>query len=442
MFTRPTPIVPEIATTISSPLPKQPRVNWGRVLKRGVAFVLVATGVLAMLSDAGHVVTENAVISAQIISLRSPVDGVLQDATGKVGATLQSGAHLAAVENPRIDERPASIAGQTVSRLKAQLISAREERAALRVLLDDLERRAERYKQAITNRLGLQAATAQRQLASKLVSLDLARRELRRKQALAGTIAQADIERAQAAVDGIEQEAEALSRTLVSDENMTTWAADGVLAEPGSSADVAYSVQRADEVRLRLSTVERDIGNLTAAENEAQDRLAVETQVFERTRKATIRAPGDGTIWRIRASKGEQVSAGDVIAELVDCRSAFLAAAVPQKRLPDIQVGGAATIRLSGERGERVGRVRGVMGESAMRTEAQLAAVPMNGSRPLGLVLVDLPQAGASGDACLVGRTAHVILPTDNRSWIHSVVKSVPGLDEGIDFISEMIQRL
>ena len=441
MFTRPTPIVPEIATTISSPLPKQPRVNWGRLLKRGGALVLVATGVLAMLSDAGHVVTENAVISAQIMSLRAPVDGVLQDAMGKVGATIHAGGDLAVVENPRIDERPASIAAQTLARLGAQLTSAREERVALRGLLNDLELRAERYKQAITNRLGLQAATAQRQLASKLVGLDLARRELRRKQALTGTIAQADIERAQAAVDVFEQEAEALGRTLVSDENMTVWAADGVLAEPGSSADVAYSVQRADEVRLRLSSVERDIGNLAAAENEARERLAVEAQVFERARKAVIRAPGDGTIWRVRTSKGEQVAAGDVIAELVDCRSAFLAAAVPQKRLPDIQVGGIAAVRLSGERGERLGRVRGVMGESAMRAEA-LAAVPMNGTRPVGLVLVDLPQAEASSDACLVGRTAHVILPTDHQGWLHSFIRSVPGLDDGIDFISGMMQKL
>lgn len=245
-----------------------------------------------------------------------------------------------------------------------------------------------------------------------------AQRDLQRKEALVSVVAHADIERARTAADVARQEAEALGQALASAQSMTRSAAGGVLIEPGASADVPYSVQRADEVRLRLASTERAIAGLSAAVTEAEERAVTEGRIFARTRAAVVETPTDGRIWRLAAAKGERVASGDLVAQVVDCHAVFLAVAVPQSSLPDIQLGGTATFRLSGEQEERIGRVRTTTGESAMQAEARLAAAPLAGTRPTGLVLVDFPAPSDASESCLVGRTAHVVLPADGTSWL------------------------
>lgn len=427
MFTRPDPVEPVAVTTVSQASPTPPKIAWGRILRRVTAVVLVCIGGWAIIADSNHVVSENAVISSHLVSLRAPVAGIVSDAVGTVGATVTTGEDLATINNPRVDERAANQAVQTLERLRAELAAAQAERHTLQALLTDLTERAEQYRKAVTTRLELQAANLQRLLAAKQETLDQARRDLQRKEALQGTVSRADIERTHSTVDVLTREVEALATANASAAGVAHWAAKGVMAEPSGSNDVAYSQQRADEVRLRLASVDRTIATLSAAIAEAKARSALENGMLQRTRAAVIRAPNNGLVWRVAATTGEQVAEGDLLMQIVNCHNVFLAVAVPQSRLPNIEIGSTATFRLSGETMEHKGIVRSVTGASAMAAGTRLAATPFAGTRPSALVLIEVPRDTIALGACSVGRTAHVVLPAVGTSWLARAMDTLPG---------------
>ena len=50
----------------------------------------------------------------------------------------------------------------------------------------------------------------------------------------------------------------------------------------------------------------------------------------------------NGMLWELMATGGEQVAAGDAVAELVDCDRAFILAEMPQQRVTEIDLGAVA----------------------------------------------------------------------------------------------------
>jgi hypothetical protein len=129
-------------------------------------------------------------------------------------------------------------------------------------------------------------------------------------------------------------------------------------------------------------------------------------------------APSAGMVWKLGASNGERVGAGETIAQIVDCDSAFIIARVPQNRVPDIMVGDEAEFRLSGDETKRHGRVLTVTGD-ATGGDRNLAAVPFEEKGPTAAVRIAMdPVAGE----CPVGRTARVLLPSNGRGFISQLL--------------------
>jgi hypothetical protein len=115
-----------------------------------------------------------------------------------------------------------------------------------------------------------------------------------------------------------------------------------------------------------------------------------------------------------------------LLAQIVDCGAAFLAVAVPQTRLPDIDLAAAATFRLSGEQQDRTGHIVAITSESALRGDAALATAPVAGTTPVASVLVAVPPSVNKLGGCLVGRTARVLLPASGGGWLEWAKRQVP----------------
>ncbi len=123
-------------------------------------------------------------------------------------------------------------------------------------------------------------------------------------------------------------------------------------------------------------------------------------------------------VWRIDASNGEHVSAGDPVLEVVDCRASRLLVAIPQSRVPDVLIGGTARVRLTGEQTVRNAQVISALGDPAQGDNRKLAATPLKKSDER-MATVDLLLEG-SRDAsfCAVGRTATVELPAIHSTQV------------------------
>lgn len=386
-----------------------------RALKLLAIALLLGTGAYAVVSDQGYVASGTAVVTAYVVSVRAPVDGVISGMGGGVGGAVAHGAILARLENPYLSDQHLVDLREQLVRLRADLTGAQRERAALAALEVDLDRRVAAHRHATVLRLRAQLARMEATTAAKLAQRAHDARTLARKQVLgtAGFVARADLDQADAAATVSASQAEALAADVAATQDELDAARQGVLSDPAGQ-DVTYSAQRADEVTIRIAELDRTITALADQARETEGRMQAETTRFDRFRRADITAPLTGTIWRLASSDGERVAAGDLIAELVDCRAAFLLIAVPQDRLPDIVPDGVVRFRLLGETAQRYGMVRAITGALRQDGERHLAAIPAGRQAGEAMVLVRMKETGGS---CLVGRAARVLLPSSGGAF-------------------------
>lgn len=401
------------------PSPRKWRIN-SRPLKLGVAGVLLCAGAYGIFSEQHFVATHNAIVSAYVVSLRTPIDGVVAGLPTAAGMRVQNGSLLGRVDNPRVDQEHLENLRVIEERARSEADAIVAERDSLEMQRRDLLARSDAYAKAVLARLKLQTTEATNLLNAKHVAVRQAAADLDRGRKLreAGIISAADFDRLQAQYDVAVQEEKAQEANLAAVRVATRAAAKGVHSEPGATNDVAYSRQRSDEIAVHLAEINRDLTALEAQARAAAEDLEKEKQRTELMRRADLLAPVSGMLWKLEAMNGERVGTGDAVAELVDCNQGFVLAEIPQERVPDIALGGVARIKLSGESSDRTGTVLSVGGDPRKEDNRKFAAFPLQDTvQQLSTVRVGLPPAASPGE-CIIGRTARVLLPTIHSSLV------------------------
>lgn len=384
------------------------RVPWSRLAKLGGAATVLAIGAYAVLADQLAIATDNAVVSAYSVALRTPIDGEVAGLPLRVGDRVERGAVLADIENIRVDDQRLVDLREHLAQAEAALAATRGEQAALQQMRADLERRADAFLAATRERLEALHTEAERSLGALDEKQLQAERVLARRLVLQGRGASSitDVEEAQSAVAVAMLDASAQRARLAALRIQLDAIGAGILTELGSN-DVVYSRQRADELAVRLRDLETRAAQAGAEIAETTARLASEESRIGRLRTASITAPTSGIVWKLNATPGERVRNGEPYAQVVDCDKAFIIATVPQNRVPDIGIGSQAEFRLAGDQQRRQGRVVSVTGD-ATGGDTNLAALPFEQKGAYATLRIAIPpQAGE----CLVGRTARVVLP-------------------------------
>ena len=385
----------------------------GRPLKLAAACAVLVVGGYAIWSAQRFVVSDNAVVSAYVMSLRAPIEGYVSGHPAAIGREIHGGDILATMTNPLADDQRLVDFEERVNRLTVEQATLLRQRDTLEATRRDLLQRAEEHRHAMVAKLSGQVASAQMALEAKLAESEQAKRDYHRKVDLArsGTASTSDLERAQFASDALDRQARSLGGQLTAFQAELAAADHGILTENGGN-DVPYSVQRADEVRLRLADLDRTLDAVREDATEAVSRVEAERRRLTMLHSATLAAPSAGMLWKLGASTGERIGTGDTAAELVDCGAAFLVAAVPQKAYSNIVLGGDARFRLAGESAERTGRIMSITGDTSLVGDRNLAAVPLDLHQPTVMVRIEVPPSPNTAAECLVGRTARILLPT------------------------------
>ena len=388
---------------------------WSRLAKMGGAVAVLAIGAYAIMADQIAIVTDNAVVSAYSVALRTPIDGVVGGAPLRIGDRVNRGAMLAEVANNRVDDQRLVDLREHLTRSRAQLAASSAQQEALETMRVDLERRSEAYVLASVARIEGSVAEADNMLAALTDRRDQAERNLARRASLSqdGFASSADLDKAQSDFNAASHEAAAQRGRLDALRAQLAAIKVGIVSEPGSN-DVAYSRQRADEVAIRLKEIAEQRAVTLADIDETTARLASEEARVAKLAAAPMVAPTSGIVWKVNASFGERIGAGETIAQVVDCDAAFVIAEVPQNRVPDIEVGSEAEFRLSGDNIKRHGRVVSVTGD-ATGGDRNLAAIPFDGK---GLTATVRIEMGPNAGECFVGRTARVVLPSNGPGFL------------------------
>ena len=391
-----------------------------RTVKIAVAATLLSAGAFGLLEEQHVVSSSDAVVSAYVLDVRTPIDGILSGLPLATGTLVKEGETLGHLENPRTDPQHLdnlhsleNAASDTAEALAAE----REELLAQRA---DLLRRVGRHTAAISDRIQAQVNSASGSLAAHELLREQASIELERGRRLhdAGIIASADFDRLSSAHRVAAEQVSVSTADLATLHKELASARNGILTDVGAAADVTYSRQRVDEISLKLIENQRLLTTALREAAQAQATIAAESARVALMRGADLVSPIDGILWKLGSINGEHAASGDSVLSLVDCSRQFLIVGIPQDRLPDVALHGQARFRLAGESAERTGTVLSVSGEAQSVIGHKLAATPehlLQGQLASVIVTLDTPSgtpSNATAPSCLVGRTARVLLPT------------------------------
>lgn len=321
----------------------------GRVGRVALGVGLLGLGAWALVPGMIHPISTDAVVNAEVVTLRAAVEGRLATSGPVVGERVVAGQVLARVAamRPETARRDGLALELAAARKLAEALA--EESADLELLDADLARRGTAYRGAARNRLTLARAEAQAELAAARAAQAQADGELARKQALAAKdlvapaavqAAQADQQAARAAFDAARAQ---LAR--VSAEGRAIAQGDFVV---GGGDSAPYADQRRDEIRIKRAArrVEAAQAEVRVAELERQ--FAAEERQAERMERAELAAPASGVVWQRFAAEGDTVRPGDPVVGVVDCDRLFLTAVLPRRYFSVLKAGDRARARLAG----------------------------------------------------------------------------------------------
>src|SRR5262249_26805298 len=279
-------IVPETGAAPRSTL------RWSRLVKLAGAFAVLGLGAYAVLQDVAEITTDNAVVSAYTVALRTPIDGMVSEKATRVGDRVNRGDAIAEITNVRVDDQRLVDMREHLMRVRGDVATIAEQKAALVALREDLERRPRDYSEATAARLAGAITEAALNLEATAARRAQAQRTLTRRSQLgrAGYASLADLDSAQSDFDVVSRQASAQQGHLDSLQVEREAVARGVVSQPGAN-DVAYSRQRADEVTIRINELDRE---KALAENDASEtasRLQSEEARIARMRSAPLTSP-------------------------------------------------------------------------------------------------------------------------------------------------------
>jgi multidrug resistance efflux pump len=421
----PVPLVPgeEHSAWAKATAPLKPPLL-GRAIKLSVAAAVLGIGAFALYSRQGYVASNNAVVSAELVSIRAPIDGIVSGHVGGVGTKVHRGETIAVVTDPWFDDQRLTDLRATLERLERQKKNAEDDKAGLIGMAAKLEERVSTHTKANAERLRGLVAEAEKALAALVARQNQAQFDVDRQVPLqsSGVVSRAEAQRKVSALEAAKQDTAAQQGRLASLRAEAEAATAGVLSSHGG-IDVSYSAQRIDQITIEVANLTRLIADFGAEAETTAARLADEERRAARMREARLTAPVSGIVWRQGTSDGERIAKGDTAIEIVDCAETVLLVAVPQDRFADIELGGTAKFRLSGELVERKGKVATIMGQPDEQRDAHFAARPV--SEPIATIIarVTMQPEENGGDACLVGRTARVLLPTSGGGPVDWVMR-------------------
>lgn len=356
----------------------------------GVLVICAAIWVIVNEQLAGA--SADAVLNAQVISVTTPIAGVVKDFDRGLGAAISPGDPLGAVVDERVDS----------------------------VRLDDLSLQRDLVNIQLERLRGqLQAL----QPAGAMLNSRTADYSLYSMQALQVSLAEAE-ERLRI-LDLPEGEPDLIQMSRAREEvgrlrAMVAAAEKGVFIAGGYN-DAPFSEQRSLDQAAELARLTAEIEATTAELTAIDRRIDQERIRVGRAATAAITSPVEGIIWERLATSGVHVQRGDAVLHVADCESAFVTLSVTQSVYNRLTPGTPATFRFDGSGEILTGTVARLAGTSASSFYGSLAVAPSQRHLERADVLLTLPDLRSHPDLkCAIGRTGRAFFEVRPLDWLRA----------------------
>lgn len=375
----------------------------------GVIVIVVALFIIVGEQVAG--VSSDAVINAQVLILRAPVDGEVVLQVRTLGTRLSPNEPLATISDPRPDETRLVDLQREVRRITIDLERLQSLAEKLKPIRASFAKQAEEYAKGRVSQL-------ETRLTEALAALDAMQARLRDSEATyrrntelgkTGNVSGAEQSRTRAAFEVSNQD------LLVARQRVTYLKIELDAARTGtflgdSYNDTPYSQQRLRETDQRLGELEAEIRERTERLVALKEQVSEERVRAVRFREARITSPTTGILWELMSGGGEYVRKAQDVMRIVDCKTTFVTASVRESLYNRLHVGDPVQFRLLGDGKVYDGAIARLAGSGAETIYRSLAIGPSLEHLKRFDVAITSPALMADPtSSCAVGRTGRVV---------------------------------
>ena len=395
------------------------------ISRRTMAIIFFVVAVFVLVPAAVNTYSHNSIVNSRVISVHSPIDGLVKNLTVRPGDSVQFQEHVLTVSNTRINESFVHELEVERNSLQSRVDGYKSHLVELEKLKRSLEQRTGQTKKFNSSHVDLELAKAREQmLAQQAVT---AERELYytriKPMAETGAMSIHDVDAAKFSMEENRNKLKALKIRVKELETERAALANNVNLGEGRN-DVPYTRQRLDEVIMVISDYKTRSFEQETRIAEIDRQIAIERVRLATAKEAAIQSPLDGVVWKGYVSNGSEVVSGTELLQIVDCKNLFVESAVSESTLQNVDVGSQVKYRLIGSSQWYTGTVYQKIGSGNKKQDVTLAALLDVERNQSSRVLVKLDPKDTSAkdkNFCNIGRKVEVSLPRSYNvfSWVN-----------------------
>jgi multidrug resistance efflux pump len=400
--------------------------SWNRILRTGIGIGLLVIPAWFLMPGVWSATSNQAIVNAQLVTLTSPIDGVIACPPPPVGQVVSEGSSLLQIDAPMVDQKHLEELKMEEASLTERAVALKHQIEQMDSLKTELHASFRDYKDSMVRKVTheLQEARAEAAVADtmrrqkeneateeeRLMQRGFGRpRELKQARSSA-EVAARTADRAKVAVARMQDQLESMKR--------------GVFTGPGDSRnDVPYSRQRVHEIAMQQLNCEAQLRESDARLAQLKTQLTLEEERVKQRAGCTVRAPVSGILWRHFITSGSPVAPRTELLQIANASTAFVNAAVSEKFADQLQPGDSVSIHLVGSDLEVAGKIRYIVGDAVAREDRTLAAeLPRAGNHELHAI-IDFDTTASSADhrdQFHIGQRVEVEFPDIYRSVLRA----------------------
>jgi multidrug resistance efflux pump len=415
--------IPVAGAPADVPRPPHRPSCWWRLSKLSLALAFLAAAAAFFYEQVWTVTSLEGTLTSPLITLRSPIDGVVTASAASLGAPVHQQEPLFVIAAHPLDTRLRAELAAKLTATQQQTLVLERKIADLSTLRQQLQARQQVHREATLTRLEMVIAATTADLNRAKAVKERTQQEVSRSTFLAvqGLLPQARLDDAVLAAHQAHFEVERVTASLQRLTVERTAAKQGVVLSEGYS-DAPYAQQRMDELTARLIEATAERASLTQTHQELASRLSEEQRREAQMRTSTVHAPSPGIVWNLHSAADGVVARNSPLADVVDCQRAFVEATVPESRYDAVQLGETVQVKLRGHSRTIAGTIQAVRGQSAVVHRESLAAWlrPRRTTEAMTVSVVldpDIVHQVFKG-VCQIGRSAKVYFGSgEHRSF-------------------------
>lgn len=389
------------------------KISLGHIARISFAAVLLLIIGFVYLPHLFYTYSITAIVSAPVIAITSPIEGILKDAPPIMGTELKAGDTIGVVENLRFDRWRLDDMGTELKGIQEKIAAMKQEKDKLDLVKVDLIKSYKNYTASLEERLKLDIQRAQEYLRERGDTISESKAEYLRKSKLyrKGVVAE---NQADSAFFNAERAAKSAEQTKLDIERLQAQLKalqQGIFINLDGRTDVPYQQQRIDDITMRQHDLDSKIREAEIREAAIKKAVALEETRAKKMSQATVSAPFNGVTWRVFGAKGAHVDTTRPIVEMVDCSKVFVDTSIHERYFNKVKVGDPATIKLVGGTTLK-GKVQSIRGGSLSESSTAFLAGATQILRPHEMqVMISINEKEvetSKADFCFMGRTGEV----------------------------------